>query len=301
MPAACYPVYPAIAARGPLPLDGVTVDTGGVVRLPPRALAATRRGCRCSTCASSSGSASPDVVAAWRDLWLRPDRRAVRPSRARSRSSEIANDPFFGRGRPHARGQPARPGAEVRAGRADRRARADGDRVLQLPPGPLRRRSTASSLDGGGIAHTACLGFGVERITLALLRAHGLDVERLAGRGARGAVAMSRLRRSGDGQPVRPRSGRRTSRTGCTPASGPTSRPTATRTSSSSCCTRAATSRWRRSARSCGWTSRATSGRSSSRPPEDLEVAVRHRHPRDAAVPAAPRADRRAARRSDGR
>ena len=44
----------------------------------------------------------------------------------------------------------------------------------------------------------------------------------------------------------------------------PTSRPTATPTSSSSCCTRAATSRWRRWARRCGWTSRATSGRSSS-------------------------------------
>jgi seryl-tRNA synthetase len=26
----------------------------------------------------------------------------------------------------------------------------------------------------GGVAHTACLGFGLERITLALLHAHGL-------------------------------------------------------------------------------------------------------------------------------
>ena len=29
VPAACYPVYPAIAARGPLPPGGVTVDAGG--------------------------------------------------------------------------------------------------------------------------------------------------------------------------------------------------------------------------------------------------------------------------------
>ncbi len=29
----------------------------------------------------------------------------------------------------------------------------------------------------GGIAHTACLGFGHERIVLALLRTHGLDPE----------------------------------------------------------------------------------------------------------------------------
>ena len=31
------------------------------------------------------------------------------------------------------------------------------------------------STPGGGPAHSACVGFGVERITLALLRAHGLD------------------------------------------------------------------------------------------------------------------------------
>ncbi len=30
--------------------------------------------------------------------------------------------------------------------------------------------------NGGGPAHTACLGFGLERITLALFRAHGLEV-----------------------------------------------------------------------------------------------------------------------------
>ena len=52
-------------------------------------------------------------------------------------------------------------------------------------------------------------------------------------------------------------------------APGPrrTSRPTATRTSSSSCCTPAGTSRWRCWAARCGSTSRATSGPSSSRRP----------------------------------
>jgi seryl-tRNA synthetase len=29
----------------------------------------------------------------------------------------------------------------------------------------------------GGPAHTACLGFGLERISLALVRAHGVDPE----------------------------------------------------------------------------------------------------------------------------
>jgi seryl-tRNA synthetase len=30
-------------------------------------------------------------------------------------------------------------------------------------------------LEDGSVANTACLGFGLERITLALLRTHGLD------------------------------------------------------------------------------------------------------------------------------
>jgi hypothetical protein len=30
-------------------------------------------------------------------------------------------------------------------------------------------------LEDGGVAHTACLGFGHERIVLALLKTHGLD------------------------------------------------------------------------------------------------------------------------------
>jgi hypothetical protein len=33
-------------------------------------------------------------------------------------------------------------------------------------------------LADGGTAHTACLGFGHERIVLALLRTHGLDPSR---------------------------------------------------------------------------------------------------------------------------
>src|SRR4051794_5338989 len=30
-PAACYPVYPALAARGPLPPGGLTIDAGGAM------------------------------------------------------------------------------------------------------------------------------------------------------------------------------------------------------------------------------------------------------------------------------
>jgi seryl-tRNA synthetase len=32
-------------------------------------------------------------------------------------------------------------------------------------------------LASGGEAHTACLGFGLERITIALLSTHGFDIQ----------------------------------------------------------------------------------------------------------------------------
>jgi seryl-tRNA synthetase len=31
--------------------------------------------------------------------------------------------------------------------------------------------------DAGAVAHTACLGFGLERLTMALFRVHGFDPE----------------------------------------------------------------------------------------------------------------------------
>ena len=43
-------------------------------------------------------------------------------------------------------------------------------------------------LADGARAHTACLGFGLERIALALFRAHGLDAD-VAGAGERALSA----------------------------------------------------------------------------------------------------------------
>ena len=52
------------------------------------------------------------------------------------------------------------------------------DRALELLRGLELDASTFGiRLADGGVAHTACLGFGEERIVLALLRAHGLDTD----------------------------------------------------------------------------------------------------------------------------
>ena len=119
----------------------------------------------------------PETVADWRERWRD---RAVELLRGLGLEADfdVATDPFFGRsGRMLAR-EPARAGAEVRDPGPDRRPGADRGRLLQLPPGPLREALRASSSPTAARSHTACLGFGLERITLALLRAHGLDLER---------------------------------------------------------------------------------------------------------------------------
>ena len=50
---------------------------------------------------------------------------------------DVATDPFFGRGGRMLAAQPARAGAEVRGPRPDRGRRADGGRLVQLPPRPF--------------------------------------------------------------------------------------------------------------------------------------------------------------------
>ena len=68
VPAACYPVYPAIAARGPLPAGGVTVDAGGayVFRSEPSGDPARLQMFHQREIVRIG---EPDAVAAWRESW----------------------------------------------------------------------------------------------------------------------------------------------------------------------------------------------------------------------------------------
>ncbi|HEY2638011.1 MAG TPA: amino acid--[acyl-carrier-protein] ligase [Solirubrobacteraceae bacterium] len=172
VPAACYPVYPAIAARGPVPAGGVTVDAGGsyVFRHEPSEDPARLQMFHQREMVRIG---EPDTVAAWRDVWRE---RAVSTLRGLGLEArlDVASDPFFGRaGRLLARSQ---------------RAQALKFEVL-VPIAGAEPTAVASfnyhqdhfaeafGLEGeaGATVHTSCLGFGLERITLALLRAHGLD------------------------------------------------------------------------------------------------------------------------------
>lgn len=174
-PAACYPVYPVIARRGPLPPAAARGQDHqrDVVLLPARALAG----------AHAHAAVPPARVRVHRIA--RADHRVpgdVDGARAGRRAGAGPADgagrgqrPFFGRG-----------GKIV----------ADSQRELKLKfellipvndgLGPTACMSFNYHMDhfgalwgirtaDGGTAHTGCVGFGIERLTLALLKHHGLD------------------------------------------------------------------------------------------------------------------------------
>jgi seryl-tRNA synthetase len=172
VPAACYPVYPAIAARGRLPAGGVTVDAGAayVFRSEPSGDPARLQMFHQREMVRIG---EPEEVAAWRDLWRD---RAIDLLRGVGLEADfdVAADPFFGRS-----------GRMMAASQRQQELKFE----ILVPIGGPERTAVASfnyhqthfadvygiELANGEVAHTSCLGFGLERITLALFRAHGLD------------------------------------------------------------------------------------------------------------------------------
>jgi seryl-tRNA synthetase len=175
-PAACYPVYPAVAARGPLQAGGITVDAGGsyVFRHEPSGDPARLQMFHQREIVRIG---APETVAAWRDAWRDRSVRLLE-SVGLDVSFDVASDPFFGRsGRLLARSQRAQ---ELKFEVLAQIAGPEPTAVASFNYHQDYFSSTYGIAinNGGGPAHTACLGFGLERITLALFRAHGFEVDR---------------------------------------------------------------------------------------------------------------------------
>jgi seryl-tRNA synthetase len=171
-PAACYPVYPAVAARGPLPAGGVTIDAGGayVFRHEPSGDPARMQMFRQRELVRIG---EPEAVEQWWGTWRE---RAVELLAAVGIDVEldVATDPFFGRS-----------GRMLAASQREQALKFEVSYQIAGPePTALSfnyHRDHFSSVYGieladGGVAHTACLGFGLERIALALFRTHGFEL-----------------------------------------------------------------------------------------------------------------------------
>ena len=98
-------------------------------------------------------------------MWLQRGLELLRRRSACPRESDVAADPFFGRaGKMLADGQKEQKlKFEVLVPVISER-QADRVLLVQLSPGPLRPRSSTSAPPTASVAHTACLGFGLERL-----------------------------------------------------------------------------------------------------------------------------------------
>ncbi|MEQ9004504.1 MAG: amino acid--[acyl-carrier-protein] ligase [Pseudomonadales bacterium] len=168
-PAACYPLYPTL--RGTLPAGGRLVSLSSFVfRREPSTDPARlqsflmRENVRLDTA---------EAVSQWREEWMARGMSLLKGLQLPV-TLEVANDPFFGRG-----------GKMLRANQ-----RADGRKFeICLPIAADRPTALASfnyhadkfgrtfdiRTEDGEPAHTACIGFGLERVAIGLLHTHGLD------------------------------------------------------------------------------------------------------------------------------
>ncbi len=170
IPAACYPLYPA--STGTLPEGGRLVDLQGYVfRHEPSEDPARMQIFRQREFVRLG---TAEQALAHRDEWLERG-KAILESVGLPVVAEVANDPFFGRG-----------GRMAKATQREQVLKYELVIPICSEEKPTAITSTNLHLDyfghafdihtaDGQTAHTACIGFGLERIALALFKVHGLD------------------------------------------------------------------------------------------------------------------------------
>ena len=169
-PAACYPVYPVITGVA-APKGRLVTMTNWVYRHEPSPEPTRMQSFRVREFVRAG---DPDDVIAWRNTWLErglalltslglpatPRWRRIRSSDAggrcspRARSSRSSNSRWSS--------PSSRPTDRRRCARSTT-TRTTSSRVFGI-----RTQS-------GAYAHTACLGFGLERVVMALFKTHGFD------------------------------------------------------------------------------------------------------------------------------
>jgi seryl-tRNA synthetase len=172
-PAACYPLYPAAAARGALPSDGLTFDTGDayVFRREPSNDPSRMQIFHMREIVRIG---EPGEILEWRERWRLRAAELLR-SLGLDIEMDLANDPFFGRsGRLLASAQ------REQQLKVEMLAPVAGDQRTAIASSNYHQDHFGHTFElttsAGEPAHTTCIAFGEERIVLALLSAHGFDV-----------------------------------------------------------------------------------------------------------------------------
>jgi seryl-tRNA synthetase len=173
-PAACYPVYPIVAGRGPLPRGGAIFDVASdCFRHEPSPHLDRLQSFRMReyVCIGSA-----DDVNAFRDRWI-VRAQAMAEALALPCRVETASDPFFGR---------------VGQVKAVSQLQQALKFELLVPLHSVERPTACMSFNchrehfgttwgiadaDGDVAHTGCVAFGMDRLAVALFWTHSLDIK----------------------------------------------------------------------------------------------------------------------------
>lgn len=173
-PAACYPLYPTIANRGAIAASGALFDLQSYCfRHEPSTDPARQQLFRMREYVCMG---TQDHVTEFRQTWMDRGLKMMEEV-GLTVEIDIANDPFFGRA-----------GKMLANNQRDQNLKFE----LLIPITSTTNPTACMSfnyhqdafgakwglnLEDGAVAHTACVGFGLERIALALFHHHGLDVK----------------------------------------------------------------------------------------------------------------------------
>ena len=171
-PAACYPLYPTVARLGALPGEGRLYDLQSYCfRREPSKDPARMQMFRMREYVRIG---TPEQVTEFRQTWLERGRELIN-ALGLPFDIDVANDPFFGRA-----------GRMLANNQRDQRLKFE----LLVPIESVEKPTACLSFNyhqdhfgelwgihtaEGAVAHTACVGFGMERVALALFKHHGFD------------------------------------------------------------------------------------------------------------------------------
>jgi seryl-tRNA synthetase len=168
-PAGCYPVYPTL--RGKLAPEGRLVDVFSYCfRHEPSDDPARMQMFRMREYVRVG---APDAVRTWRSGWLDRGQQMMEALGLKVHVA-LANDPFFGR-----------TGRMLAANQREQELKYELVTPITSEENPTAVLSFNYHQElfgelygiqsGDAAAHTGCVGFGMERVALALLKTHGLD------------------------------------------------------------------------------------------------------------------------------
>jgi seryl-tRNA synthetase len=174
-PAACYPVYPLAAGRGPVPAGGLLFDVACDCfrREPSKDLDRLQSfRMREYVCIGA-----PEEIGDFRERWM------TRATKIADRIGltyriEQASDPFFGRG-----------GKIMASSQVEQSLKFE----LLIPVRSAEQPTACMSFnyhrdhfgttwglrnEAGDVSHTGCVAFGMDRLALAIFCTHGIDLTR---------------------------------------------------------------------------------------------------------------------------